>query len=171
MTNYYIEKDNKIILVNTDLESLKRTLIHGIDNNIKIQETERPIVDFEFADTEEYMSKMLSKSKVEKLVENENKRNTKLQSGVSYKNIIFDSDTDQKSNLMYAIAAMDDIETMTWYGMNNDPLVCKKSDLLAIGQLIQELTTYVWGNLNPQYTQAINNAKSIDELNAINIQY
>ena len=54
MTNYYIEKDNKIIFVDTDLERLQNTII---GQDLTILETERPIVNFEFADTPEYLAK------------------------------------------------------------------------------------------------------------------
>lgn len=60
MTNYYIEKDNKIIFFDTDLQKLQNTII---GQDLTILETERPIVNFEFADTAEYIVKILSETK------------------------------------------------------------------------------------------------------------
>lgn len=141
----------------------------NIFNEGKAKIIEGKIVDI--TQTDEYKERILFQTKQVKLKENEAKRYAKLVGGLTYKNILFDSDTDQKANLMYALASMNDSDTITWYGINNDSLVCTKSDLLSLGQLIQELTSYVWGDLNPKYVNAINNASSIDELNALNIEY
>ena len=51
MTNYYIEKDGKIIFVDTDLQRLRNTII---GQDLTILETDRTIINFEFADTPEY---------------------------------------------------------------------------------------------------------------------
>ena len=40
-----------------------------------------------------------------------------------------------------------DEDTITWYGMDNQGLLCTKADLMAIGGLITELHSYCW-NLN-----------------------
>lgn len=62
MTNYYIEEDNKIILFDTDKQRLENTLAFQPQYVwLEIQETERPIVDFEFADTAEYIEAQASK--------------------------------------------------------------------------------------------------------------
>ena len=63
MTNYYIEKDNKIIFVDTDLERLQSTVSIGEYSTLEIQETERPIENFEFADTSEYIAEQEAKAK------------------------------------------------------------------------------------------------------------
>lgn len=55
---YYVEKDNKIVLYDEDREKLENTLALMPDyRDLEIQETERPIENFEFADTEEYKQK------------------------------------------------------------------------------------------------------------------
>lgn len=59
MTNYYVEKDNKILLYDTDRETLEDTLLFMPGySDLEIQETERPIENFEFADTDEYKAKV-----------------------------------------------------------------------------------------------------------------
>lgn len=70
--NYYIEKNNKIVLFDTNYETLKYTLeISPQYKNLDIQETERPLVLSEdrtyyvFADTEEYKQEQAEKRKEE----------------------------------------------------------------------------------------------------------
>ena len=63
MTTYYIEKDGKIVLHDTDKARLERTLKYmpqyqGTEENpVKILETERPLENCEWADTPEYIAK------------------------------------------------------------------------------------------------------------------
>ena len=53
---YYIEKDNKIILSDSDLSRLKQTLLFRPDLSLSdIKETDREIVDGVFTDTDEYL--------------------------------------------------------------------------------------------------------------------
>lgn len=54
MINYYVEQNGVIEAFDTDLKALKNAY-YGFD--VEIQETERPIVNFEFADTAEYAQK------------------------------------------------------------------------------------------------------------------
>lgn len=67
MTNYYLEKNGKIITVNTDKIAVENTLIFCPDlQGAEIKETERPIVQlddtsFVFGDTEEYLQEQVEK--------------------------------------------------------------------------------------------------------------
>jgi hypothetical protein len=171
MTSYYIEKDGKIIFVDTDLQRLQNTVALGEYAELEIKETDRPIVNFEFADTPEYLAEELTKAKEAKMQENATKRDEHLLAGVVYKDVLFDSDTDQKINLQFYVPNMSDTDTVIWFGKDNQPLKCTKEDLMAIGGLISSLTAQVWSVKNPAYVEAINNATTIEELNAINIDY
>ena len=56
--NYYIIKDNNIVLFDTDRIRLENTLSFMPQySGLTIQETDRPIEDNQFADTEEYLAK------------------------------------------------------------------------------------------------------------------
>ena len=58
MITYYIEKDGQIKLYNTDKAKLERTLCYMPQyKSLPILETERPIDNFQWADTEEYLQK------------------------------------------------------------------------------------------------------------------
>ena len=114
---------------------------------------------------------LLNLAKEAKKQQNAQIRDAKLLAGVTYKGVLFDSDTDQKVNLSAQIEFMDDIETVNWYGMDSiSYVVCTKEDLLNIGGLIKQLTTYVWTH-NSEIITAINNAETIEEVEAIDIEY
>lgn len=59
---YYIEQDNKIVLFDEDKQKLQNTL-HFMPQyaGLEIKETTRPIVDFQFADTDEYKEEQAQK--------------------------------------------------------------------------------------------------------------
>lgn len=62
MTTYYIEKDNKIVLHDTDKTRIERTLKFMPQfADLKIKKTSRPIENGEFADTDEYIAKKAHK--------------------------------------------------------------------------------------------------------------
>ncbi len=55
---FYIEKDNKIVLFNENKQELiKAVCLMPWYQGLEIKETDRPIVDFEFADTKEFEEK------------------------------------------------------------------------------------------------------------------
>ena len=146
------------------------------DDNCKIMyENTEKIVDGEVVDRSQdadYIAEQLAKAKADKLQENTTKRDARLIAGVSYKDILFDSDQDQKINLSAIASTMSDTDTITWYGKDGvSSLSCTKTDIEAIGKLIIALTQNVWGNLNPTYIDKINACKTIEELNEIEIDY
>ena len=148
--NYY-EDDNCIIMY-SDSEKIENS--EAVDNSA------------------EYKAKQLEQAKAEKLQENINKRDARLVAGVTYKNVLFDSDQDQKINLSAIASTMSDTDTITWFGKDGvSSLSCTKTDIEAIGKLIIALTQDVWSNLNPTYINKINACKTIEELNKIEIDY
>ena len=59
---YYIEQDNKIVLFDEDKQRLQNTLLFMPQYaGLEIKETTRPIVDFQFADTDEYKEEQAQK--------------------------------------------------------------------------------------------------------------
>lgn len=112
----------------------------------------------------------LENAKENKIAENDELRDTALSGGVTYQNVLFDSDTDQKVNLLATVGMMSDTDTVVWYGMDNKGLLCTKADLLAIGQLITELHSFCWNN-NAYIKEQIDNAESIEEVENIEINY
>lgn len=61
---FYVEKDNKIVLFDEDKQKLIDTLAFMPQYaGLEIKETERPVVDFQFADTEEYEQEQAQKER------------------------------------------------------------------------------------------------------------
>lgn len=111
------------------------------------------------------------RNKKEKIVEkNDRLRDEKLFEGVTYNNVLFDSDTDQKTNLLATYQMLSDEDTITWYGKDNKALLCTKQDLLAIGKLIVQLHSYCW-NMNAYIKEQIENAETLEELLKIEVVY
>ena len=112
----------------------------------------------------------LYKLKQDKIMLNDELRDNALLGGVTYQNVLFDSDTDQKINLLATVNMMSDTDTITWFGMDNTALLCTKADLMAIGGLITELHSFCWQN-NAYIKEQINQAETIEELEQIEINY
>ena len=112
----------------------------------------------------------LQRIKQRKTAQNDMARDKALYGGVTYSNILFDSDTDQKTNLIGTILSMSDTDTITWFGMDNTALLCTKDDLYAISDLIKELHSFCWEN-NAYIKEQITNAETIEELEQIEINY
>ena len=61
---YYVEEDNNIVLFDEDKEKLQNTLSFMPQyRGLEILETDRPIINFEFADTEEYKQEQAQKER------------------------------------------------------------------------------------------------------------
>ena len=117
-----------------------------------------------------YEEYQLYNLKKEKVTINDELRDTALLGGVTYSNVLFDSDTDQKINLLARVSTMADTDTVVWYGMDNQGLLCNKLDLMAIGELIDKLHTFCWEN-NAYIKERIAQAETIEQLEDIDISY
>ena len=118
----------------------------------------------------DYDKILLDKAKTEKIALNDELRDTALLSGVTYQNVLFDSDDSQKINLLATYNRMSDNDKIMWFGMNNVPLECTKIDLFNIGNLITQLHTFCWTN-NYEIKLKINNAETLEDLEKIEINY
>lgn len=147
--------------------------------NCKIEETENALFALEENEilqdgkiiiNPDYEAKILTQAKENKIIENDNLRDEALNKGVVYNNILFDSDTDQKVNLLATVSSISDTDTITWFGMNNDSLICTKQDLINIGGLITQLHSFCWTK-NAEIKEQIKQAKTIEEVENIEIDY
>lgn len=145
-----------------------------IEIGMKQREVEQSEKDFEWYLTEKCPhytpEEKLNISKKNKIAENDKKRNEALNQGVEYKNVLFDSDTDQKVNLIAMVETMDESQTIIWFGKDNQPLECNKQDLINIGGLITQLHSFCWGR-NYEIKEAISACQTIEEVEAIEISY
>ena len=126
--------------------------------------------DGEIIKNPEWDNIYLEQKKQEKIEKNDKNRDEKLLEGVTYNNVLFDSDTDQKTNLLATYQMLSDEDTITWYGKDNKALLCTKNDLLAIGNLIIQLHSYCW-NMNAYIKEQIENAGTLEELLKIEVVY
>lgn len=173
--NYQSEKERMDFIVNYNHnngyqihEIMEENKIWALlPNEIWDESQNGPIMD------STYEQRMLEEAKNIKLNENIKKRDERLNAGIIYKNILFDSDTDQKVNLMAMANFMDENDTIIWLGKNNEMLQCTKEDLINIGNIIAQLTSSIWGSdgLNQYYISTINDCTTVEQVNNIVIDY
>ena len=165
------------IITNGKIDGKGQCLCSG-DNTFSVEITEEVYDNIEqyiwtgseIALNPDYDNILLEQKKAEKVELNDTLRDTALLSGVTYQNVLFDSDTDQKINLLATVNMMSDTDTITWYGKDNQGLLCTKADLMAIGGLITELHSYCW-NMNAYIKEQIAGAETIEKLDNIEINY
>lgn len=144
--------------------------IYETEDVIYALEPNEIVKDGEIIVDPDYDAKQLEKAKEEKVVYNDLVRDQALLSGVTYQNVLFDSDTDQKINLLATVGTMGDTDTIVWYGMDNQGLLCSKEDLVNIGQQIIQLHSFCW-NMNAHIKEQIQEAQTLEELEGIDIDY
>ena len=175
--NYYVEKENKIVFVDTDKEKLQLT----VGKNEEIKQTQRPLVlsddskYYVFADTESYLSKRLKNEKEAKKQENQKAYEIALKSGVTYKNSLFDCDTLAAVRVMGQMVATQSMaieaeETIDWFDYNYQPVTLTIAEFMELAGIIT-LNTRRIETLNCAYNTAIENCESEEELENIVIDY
>lgn len=182
MTNYYVEKDSKILLFDTDKTKLKTTLNVMPDlQELTIQETQRPIVEsedfshFVFADTSEYLEQEFNKAKKAKQQQNQTAYEKALKSGVTYKNTLFDCDTLAAVRVMGQMVATQSMaiepeETIDWFDYNYQPVTLTITEFMELAGIIT-LNTRRIETLNCGFNIAIENCESLEALENIVIDY
>ena len=115
-------------------------------------------------------NKAVEQAKEIKIKANDTARDEALLQGVYYKDVLFDSDTDQKINLLAIVSTISDEDTIIWFGMDNTPLECTKEDLINIGGLITTLHSFCWSK-NAELKSRIHEAETVKEVEAIEIVY
>ena len=160
---------DKVKLVKDEYGSDKVQNIE-VAEDIYIEPDRYVYIEGEIVPDPHYVYKVLARNKSEKIVVNDKLRDKALLGGVEYQGVLFDSDTDQKINLLATVSNMSDTDTVTWYGMDNKALLCTKNDLIAIGTLITELHSFCWNN-NAYIKEQIEEAKTVEELEQIEIDY
>lgn len=155
----YLDKDITRVETNQQMYELYKN-----DNRSVVYQ------DGEIVENQKYPAIKLSELKQTKIAENDRLRDEKLNSGVVYSGVLFDSDTDQKVNLLAKYNTMADEDTIVWYGKNNDGLLCSKPDLLAIGGLISQLHSYCW-EMNSLIKEQIYEADNTDSVLAVSLEY
>ena len=149
----------------TEDERIDFIVVQNHQHGYEIKETETALEAWGADEND-----LLNQEKEYKIEENDTARDEALNQGVMYKEVLFDSDTDQKVNLLAIVSTMDDEDTIVWYGKDNQPLLCNKEDLTNIGMLITQLHSFCW-NKNALIKAEINEASTIEEVDEIEIDY
>lgn len=151
----------------TDKQRIDFIVTENHKNGYEIRETETALEAWGLDDTEK-----LEQARQAKYKENETIRDAFLVSGVTYKDILWDSDLEQKLNISVQLSTMGDGETVVWVAMDGvTAMECTKQDLINIGALLTTMTAYVWQFKNPAIKAAIAEAQTEEELNEIEIVY
>lgn len=178
MTNYYIEKDNKIALFDADKSKLTTTLKFMPQySGLEIKETDKEILAREggFVFAEDVTEELLLEAKEAKLVQNKEAYNAALKSGVIYKNELFDCDTLAAVRVMGQMAAtqamvIEEEPTIDWFDYNYKPVTLTIAEFMELAGIIT-LNTRRIETLNCTFNTAIEAAQSMEELVQINIDY
>lgn len=211
---FYIEKDNKIVLFDTDKQKLTDTLaLMPQYAGLEIQETERPIVNFEFADTEEYLSKALADAKIKKYKEANEGAKAYLESGNALYEFVreFEGSSDvqpailsesvepqdfqtlkqvQGDSKIYHIEATDGNiaklsayalsfvtgalsaeDTVSWNTKEDETVELNQQELSQVLTGIGQVQAQVWTVKFPDYVAQIEAATTVDDVNAIVVDY
>jgi hypothetical protein len=151
----------------TDEQRMKFIVSQNHRQGFEIRETETALEAWGEDATER-----LEDLRNQKYRENETIREAFLVSGIEYRDILWDSDLEQKLNISVQVSTMGDEDTVVWVAMDGvTALECTKQDLLNIGGLLTKMTAYVWQFKNPAIKAAIAEAQTEEELNEIEIVY
>lgn len=178
MTNYYIEKDNKILLFDEDKQKLQDTIAFMPQyKGLKILETERPIVNFEFADTPEYIEKQLNIAKTDKYNEINNGARIYLESGEALFEIeegkhIEATDGNIAKLSAYALSFMTGVQSEVCWNTKEDETIALNQEQLTQALMgLGEVQATVWNVKFPYYLKQLENATTVEEVKAINVDY
>ncbi len=190
MTNYYIEQNGKILTANTDKKAVQNTLLFMPNSEgLEVKETERPIVlsddcsEFIWADTAEYLSEELAKAKELKTQEATDKaysfeekdalitvNATNLKTRASGTYHIEGNLTNNIKMSAYA-STLDDTSVVPWNTKENVNILLNKTACQTLTSLMSQLNAKLWTVDFPTYLAQIDAATTVDEVNAINIEY
>lgn len=180
MTNYYIENDNKIILFDNNRQKLENTLSLMPEYKVlEIKETNRPIIDFQFADTEEYISKALADAKTAKYKEANEGAKAYLESGNALYELeegkhIEATDGNIAKLGAYALSFLSGASSQSevyWNTKEDETIALNQEQLTAALMGLGEVQATVWNVKFPYYLKLLEEAQTVEEVNAINVDY
>lgn len=135
------------------------------------------IVDGEFVDlrqTEEYIAEKLGIKRAEKLAENTQKAKQAIEEGyVIFKDAQFETNAQTVGDLTDTMLLMQTSETSEyiWLSKNDKTVEFSLQDFITLRNLITEYKNTIWIQKYISFKTAIENAKTIDELELIDIDY
>lgn len=173
---YYIVHNNKDIYTAENQEALSRYYSEPIQVLPDDYNSEKYIVvDGQLILNPEYGAEQLAKAKQNKYNEALTKANEYQQEGfVEYKNCVFEMSDSNRKNLSdteEALKLMGETET-TWLDKDDNYIVLTVEDIQYIRlNLILATIQQLWIVKYPSYKEAIANAETVEEVEAIVIDY
>lgn len=175
---FYVEKDEKIVLFDENKQKLQDTIAFMPQyKGLKILETERPIVNFEFTDTTEYIEKQLNLAKTDKYNEINNGARIYLESG----NALFEieegkhieaTDGNIAKLSAYALSFMTGVQSEVYWNTKEDETISLNQEQLTQALIgLGEVQATVWNVKFPYYLKQLESAATVEEVNAINVDY
>lgn len=175
---FYIQQDEKIVLFDKNKQRLQNTISFMPQyEGLKILETERPIVNFEFADTPEYTEEQLNIAKTDKYNEINNGARTYLESGEALFEIeegkhIEATDGNIAKLSAYALSFMTGVQSEVYWNTKEDETIALTQEQLTQALIgLGEVQATVWNVKFPYYLKLLENATTVEEINAINVDY
>ena len=175
---HYIEKDNRIVLLDEDKQKLQDTIAFMPQyKGLKILETERLIVNFEFADTTEYIEKQLNEAKTNKYNEINNGARIYLESGEALFEVaegkhIEATDGNIAKLSAYALSFITGVQEDVYWNTKEDETIALNQEQLTQALIgLGEVQATVWNVKYPYYLKQLENAQTVDEVKAITVDY
>ena len=175
---FYIQQDEKIVLFDKNKQRLQNTISFMPQyEGLKILETERPIVNFEFADTPEYTEEQLNIAKTDKYNEINNGARIYLESGEALFEIeegkhIEATDGNIAKLSAYALSFMTGVQSEVYWNTKEDETIALTQEQLTQALIgLGEVQATVWNVKFPYYLKLLENATTVEEINAINVDY
>lgn len=167
----FIAKFNDIIIqAENSLEELLEKLEKQCKFYTSIEET-----DIEY---KQYNGKYLTQEEVlsdlkqSKLDENTNKAKQAIEDGyVIFKEAEFETNSQTVGDLTATMLMLDDEDVYRWLSKDDKVIELNKLDFVELGKLIAGYKNSVWNNKYISYKEQIEQATTIDELEAIVIDY
>lgn len=174
---YYVSDNNQIVLYDENRAKLSNTLEFMPQYaDLPILETDRPIVDFEFADTPEWIANHLREVKETKMKEALDGAKLFIENEACYQfdenNSIEATDGNIGKLTAYALGfstgAMQEVQ---WTSKEDNVITLDVDDLNRILIGIGAIQSFVWNVQYIQYKQMIETATTAEEVEAIEIVY
>ena len=159
-------------------------VLHNHNNGRKIEETSAALYALEADEIMQdgqpvknpaYEAEQLANAKEIKLAENKTAYDAALKAGVTYKGKLFDCDTLAAVRIMGQMVAAQtqaiaDEETIDWFDYNYQPVSLTIPEFIELAGVVTMNTRRI-ETLNCSINTAISNAQTIEELDAVEIDY
>lgn len=172
--NFYIEKENQIILWDTDLQKIENTvnLMPDIPNDIEIKQTEKDILyrndEFVFAD--DIQDEIFKEKKEDYIKKINEQKESAFKAGFYFNNAHFDCDDRAQIRLSAQLAIAKPEDTIIWLDYDYQPITFTYDQFVQMCAVATEFVTSIEFETSSLLEQ-VANAQSIEELELMTIDF